>query len=258
MLAAVLTLAFLAAAPVKVASTGFTGAEVEPARLRAWSEHFVGQLGAGEGLKVVTGEDAAAIFWGTAARTGMGFSLTVRVVDASSERAVFVEALDAADEAGVLDALTGSARRAREALGVDAPGADSPVLKRPSLPVGAVTATASASPQDWRPFVLMGGGLVAVAGSAVFFVQAVQKQGALDEIERRSDLAGNTELVAQARTLASKGETLLGVAWAVAGAGAAMIIGGAVWAAWAESSTTAVAVIPTPGGAAVSVGGTFP
>jgi hypothetical protein len=287
--------ALVAAAPLKIASTGFTGVGVEPARAQFYGQHFAQQLAAGDALRVITPQDAKAVLGlerqkqllgcssdgqeclvglagalgaqailsGAVAKVGATLSATVKIIDSTSTRALFATAVEAPDEEALLAALNEAARQARVALGVQT--SDAPLAPKSlgGKPVAATTTEVrgAAPAQDWRPFTLLGAGLVSVGVGAVFFAQAIYAQRKLDGIERDPELPtgspASQQLVKDAQTAAQQGETNLAIGWALTGVGAALMAGGVIWLALEPSSDTTAVVVPMPGGAAVSVAGHF-
>lgn len=281
-------MALLGAAPTTIASSGFGGTGVAPARLDVYAQRFAQQLARGGGVKVVTRKDlgadaqkalagcpdeascggklaelagAQALLSGVVVRTGDRLSAAVTLLDPSSQRALFSTAVNAADEKALLVGLDDAAKRARGALGVGPKVADAPLADQVLSSVEArPTAVSAAAPQretDWRPFTVMGAGLVAFGVSTYFFLQAADAQANLDRIERNPALPGNADLLASARAQASRGKTSVTLGWTFAGVGAAAVAGGLTWLLLQENSEVLAAVVPVVGGAAAVVGGAW-
>lgn len=285
---ALLAMALLGAAPTTIASAGFSGTGVAPARLDGYAQHFAQQLSRGGGVKVVTRKDlgadaqnalagcadeascgvklaelaaAQALLSGTVVRAGERLSAAVTLLDPVSQRALFSTAVNAADEKALLAGLDDAAKRARGALGVGPKVADAPVadqvLANVEAPAPALSAALPRRETDWRPFTVMGAGLVAFGVSTYFFLQAADAQANLDRIERNPALPGNADLLASARAQASRGKTSVTLGWTFAGVGAAAVAGGLTWLLLQDRSEVSAAVVPVEGGAAAVVGGAW-
>lgn len=275
---ALVLMAVVGAAPVTVVSVGFDGPQGERA-----TQRFAQKLAAGGGLDVYArsasgllkcGEagackrapadapSASVTCTGTLTQRGARFTATVKLLDALSAKALFVSAFDAADEKALLAGLDQAARRARGELGAGPKVPDAPLVDRAELPERASAPVVEATPveraTDWRPFTLMGAGLVALGASTYFFVQAFDAQTKLDAIERNPQLVGNVDLLNEARAQASRGKTNVTLGWAFAGVGAAAVAGGVAWLLLADRQDVSAVLVPTPGGAAAVVAGTFP
>ncbi|MEW6430676.1 MAG: hypothetical protein AB1730_04135 [Myxococcota bacterium] len=282
---ALLAIALLGAAPATIVSAGFSGTGVAPARLDAYAQRFAQQLSRGGGVKIVTPEDlgvdaqqalagcaagascaaklaeAQALMSGTVVSAGARLSAAVTLLDPVSQRALFSTAVNATDEKALLAGLDDAARRARGALGVGPKVADAPVadqvLPGVKAPPTMVSATVPLRETDWRPFTVMGAGLLAFGVSTYFFLQAADAQGQLDRIERDPALPGNAELLASARVQASRGKTGVTLGWTFAGVGAAAVAGGVSWLLLQDRSEVSAAVVPVEGGASAVLGGAW-
>lgn len=140
----------------------------------------------------------------------------------------------------------------------DAPLVAAELPARPSTPDVPAVQAAPLRETDWRPFTVMGAGLVSLGVSASFFLQAFDAQAKLDAIERSPSLGGNVDLVNEARAQASRGKTSVTLGWTFAGVGAAAVAGGVAWLLFAERQDVSAVLIPAPGGAAAVVAGAFP
>lgn len=282
---ALVLLAVVGAAPLTVASTGFEGPGLERAQRDRTALHFAQKLAAGGGVEVYArsanglvrcGEsgackraasdtvNASVTCSGTVTRLGSRFSVAVKLLDAVSGKALFASAFDAPDEKAVLAGLDAAAKHARGELGMGPKVADAP-LAPAELPVATAPVAGSvldvaapAHEADWRPFTVLGAGLVSFGVSTFFFLQATDAQAALDRIERNASLPGNTALLDEARAQASRGRTSVTLGWTFAGVGAAAVAGGVAWLLFADRQDLSAALVPTPGGAAAVVAGTLP
>lgn len=275
---ALVLMAVLGAAPVTVVSVGFDGPQGDRA-----AQRFAQKLATGGGLEVYArsasglfkcGEGgsckrapadapaAAVTCTGTITQLGARFTATVKLLDAVSAKALFASAIDAAGEKALFEGLDQAARRARGELGVGPKVADAPLVERAELPERArapvVEAAPAERPTDWRPFTVMGAGLVALGASTSFFLQAFDAQTKLDAIERNPQLVGNADLVNEARAQASRGKTNVTLGWTFAGVGAAAVAGGVAWLLFADRQDVSAVLVPAPGGAAAVVAGTLP
>lgn len=277
---ALVLMAAVGAAPVTVVSVGFDGPQGDRA-----AQRFGQKLATGGGLDVSVrqasgllrcGESgsckrapsepvsAAVRGAGTITQVGARFTATVKLLDAVSGKALFASAFDAPDEKALLAGLDQAARRARGELGAgpkvpDAPLADARLPERPTASdLPGVQAATPARETDWRPFTVMGAGLVSLGVSASFFLQAFDAQTKLDATERSPSLVGNVDLVNEARAQASRGKTSVTLGWTFAGVGAAAVAGGVAWLLFAEHQGVSAVLIPAPGGAAAVVAGAFP
>jgi TolB-like protein len=288
MLGPFLAVTLSAAAPMTVASVGFTGLGGEEDKAQFFAQHVAQQLSLGEGLKVVTPEDAAAVLglerqkqlfgcWeeaqaclveltgalkaqailsGSVARVGARLSASVKVIDARTARALFATSVEDEDEEALLLELGDAARRARLALGFTAAEASVRRPGPPKAPVAEVRAV-PASPR-WKPFALTSAALVSFGVGTFFFVQAARAQRLMDDIERDPELPGNAGLVALARRTADQGKTSLTLGWTLAGVGAALFAGGLLWLVLDQPAGPAAAMVPIPGGFAAAVAASFP
>ncbi|MEW5742537.1 MAG: hypothetical protein AB1938_26705 [Myxococcota bacterium] len=290
MLGLLLTATLSAAAPMKVASTGFTTVGVESDKAQFFAQHLAQQLSLGEGLTVMTPQDAAAVLGlerqkqllgcseqaqaclvelagalgaqailsGSVARVGTRLSATVKIIDASNARTLFATSVSGEDDEALVLGLNDAARRARVALGFAAGPGDVPVAQATPARAPANEVSRAQPASHWKQFTLMGAGLASFAAGTVFFIQAAQAQAKLDDIERDPALPGSDTLVDQARNTANWGKTSLTLGWTLTGVGAALIAGGVLWLALDQPAAPSAALVPIPGGFAAAVAGTFP
>jgi hypothetical protein len=270
--------AVVGAAPAPIVLVSFDGPQGDRA-----AQRFAQKLATGGGLEVYArsangllqcGEggscrrapadapSATVTALGTITPLGARFTATVKLLDAVSARALFASAFGAASEEALFEGLDEAARRARGELGAGPKVPDAPLVdqaglpERASAPMGVATPVERAT--DWRPFTVMGAGLVAFGASTYFFLQAFDAQAKLDAIERHPGLVGNAGLVDEARAQANRGKTNVTLGWTSAGVGAAAVAGGVAWLLLADRQDASALLIPAPGGAAAVVAGTFP
>lgn len=248
-----------ATAPLKVAAPGVSVVNVDAKLGEFVGEHVAQQLKL-RGLDVVTNKEIAAllgmerqrqllgcseasascfaelanalgadaVLLGDVARIGARFQVNLKLITATTGKTLALFSETAPSEDALLDVLTaGAARLAAEATGASPPAA---AAKAPR--VGA--------------WVLVGAG-VAVAGAGA--VSLAVSEGAYQKLQSGTPGDEGAALRASGPTLGTLGLVGLGV-------GGAAIVGGLVWLL--VPSAPAVALVPTPVGGALVLGGTFP
>lgn len=212
---------------------------------------------------------ADGVLSGSLARVGKKLSVTIKIIDPSSARPLFATIVNANDEEGLLLKLDDAAKSAQRALvklaekrapaKVEAPKAvEAPRVVEAPVAVAPPEVVVKAPPRsfNWKPFAVLGAG-VAVAGAGAGVL--AHAGGVLDEmkrIEADSALPGNAELLSRAASLRDDGKRSVVAGWMLVGVGAAAAVAGVVWLV-KGSDDAAVAFAPAPGGAMVSISGTF-
>lgn len=253
----------LAAAPVKVAATGLQVTGVDAPVAEAWVERFAAVMGEGGAVAVTTQRDVAqilglerqrqllgcseasssclaelagalgvdAVLSGTVVKTGSSYLVTLKVLRAT-DASVWASASERLkDEDALQDFLDDTARGFVRTLTGAAPASVS-----------------STSFLRWVPGAV--GVAAAVTGGVLFGLS----KGRADELRRA---ASEPSLGVEVAALATTGRTLETAGLALLIAGGVGVATSALWLALSPRADTAVALVPTPWGLALSVGGTF-
>lgn len=252
----------LLGAKVSIASPGVSCVRIEQPVCEAYSDRFATQLGASGAVKVVTARDISQVLGLERQKQLLGCSdassscmselagalgvdgvltfsvtqsdgayiVTLRIVKSNDGSTWATASERVSSESALFDALDGAADRFERVL--------------TGRPVDAARSTGA----KVAPLVLGGAGLaLAGAGVAVYF--GVVKS---NETSLRSGVIP-LERVEATISNGRSGET---AAWAMIGVGAAAVAAAAVWVAVRPGAPT-VAVIASPEGAALAIGGAF-
>ena len=251
----------VAATPVKVAVPAFTVVGISPAIADVYSERFVTLLGRDGSLKLTTQKDISqvlgldrqkqllgcsdglssclaelagalgvdAILSVSLAKTGASFTAILRVLNASdgSEIASATERVKSED--ALQDWLDGQAPKLAKKVFKVFSQSDRPESGRSAV-------------VRWVPAI---GGVALAVGGAVL----QQNAEAIFE-QARTGGRDSSAAIAQGRPLEAAG-------WSLMITGGVAIVASVVWVLVAPSRAAQVAVMPTPGGGAVMVGGIF-
>lgn len=249
--------------PVKVALPGLTYSGIEAQLGDAYVERFATLLGRHPLVRVTTRRDIEqllgmerqkvmlgcaegsstclaelagglgvdALLSGSLAKTGSSYTVTMRVLRASTGAEVASTSERLKDEDALSEWLEAEAPRLAERIGVA---------------FGRVVPVPKAYFERWIP-ALIGAGLL-IAGSAM-------------EIGARIDLGtlkdGGVPL-AEISGVLQRGKGLEVAGWVLIGVGAASVAASVIWALAGKAESPRVSVIPLSGGAFVSLGGAFP
>ncbi len=145
------------------------------------------------------------------------------------------------------------------------PPPDAPVAADPVAPVVDTTepgldTTAGHQSSALRPvgYVLAGAGVVAAGVGVVFALQSKAARGQVENAKPDADGVIRTLKQTDAIALEADANSKALLANVMFAAGGALVVSGAVcWLLGGSSSSSSVAVAPIPGGAAVSLGGSF-
>lgn len=258
---------FVAATPVKVASTDWVFSGLDPALAGALESRFVTLLARG-GIHVTTAKDVKAmlglerqkqllgcaesactaelagalgvdgVLFGSVVKAGAGYTVTLRVASASSAQPMSSLSERVAGVEGLQDWLDEAAKKMADEL----QGKSGP-------PQEAVVATVAPRSKvvPWVPAIL--GGAVAIGGAVVFSLRS----GPANELQTR--VFPDAATVSATR---KSGEAFETAGLAMIGVGVAAIVASAIWFAVSPSDSVKVAFAPAPGGAVLAVGGRFP
>ena len=247
----------LVAAPVKLAAPRATCVGLAPALCDVYLDHFVSMLSASGPVRITTAKDVAqllglerqkqllgcadsdssctaelagalgvdGLLTASLAKTGGGYLATLRVLR-TRDGTVWTQASSRLASEEALQAwLDDTARAFAPRLAPPAPG-----LER------------------WVPAIA--GGACLVAGGGLF---AWSKADAASLQGRDTGLTP-----AQLTEAAARGKVTQPLGLALLGAGAAGVAASLLWVALAPSAPAQVALVPTPGGAVLTVGGPLP
>ncbi|MFO0595817.1 MAG: FlgO family outer membrane protein [Myxococcaceae bacterium] len=251
--AVVLAALVLTAAPVKLATSGFTAAPEDAQKVRAWADRFVTVLRQSRRIEVTTSDDlqqllgmerqkqllgcdtntciaeiAAAlgtdgVLAGTITRADSGFVVSLRVLHSKSAQVWWSASGRPPSETALLDWLDTQAEVLAETL---APA--------PRQPVG--------------PWVLGGVGVAALGVGTTFLV--LSNTVTLEQVRNAND-------VGTLSTTVNTGRMQSGVGVVAVSVGAAALAGALIWGVVAKPEAPQVALVPMSGGALVSVGGAW-
>jgi hypothetical protein len=275
MLSALLVAAAVSAAPPKVALMDVHGTNLAADTLTFYGEHLAAELrkydlgvttardiatvvglerqkemlGCGEGscmaeLAAALGVDGVVV--AEVGHVGTVFQVELKVLAAGSSTVMVQFSQRVDSEQAVLDALDDGAKKL--SIGVHEK------LNRPVPPEALVVTAHGPPPVALRSYTWVPGvcaGLFVIAGSVLLVF-------ADSDYAKLTSPGAKTITYSEGQALASSGSALR---WASVGcfaaAGAALVVAG-LFATLGGPKEAAVAVAPIPGGAAVTLGGTFP
>lgn len=253
-----LVLLLLAAAPVKLAVPGVACVGLEQGLCDVYLEHFVSMLSADGRVRATTSKDIAGMLGLERQKQLLGCSDSSGTCIAELAGALGVDGLLNASVARTDSGFLVNLRvlHARDgAVWVQATGRPSSDEALQSWLDEQATRFASqlaGEPEGrlvrWAP--ALAGGVVLVAGGALFGWSKADA-GQLKDTT-------NALTPDQLSALAERGKVTQPLGVALMGVGAAGIAASLLWVALAPDAPAQVALVPTPGGAALTVGGRLP
>lgn len=257
-MSAPLALLIVAALP-SVGVPGLTPVDLPPERATFFEDHLIQEL-AGQGLKVMSGRDIAALLGMERQKQLVGCdqnSCAMELANALGVDAVLLGSLARLDGMLIADLRVLESRSGKR-LAAQSVRARSDsefltqldALARQLVKQLSPEPTVSAGPTRWPGFVVTGLGVAAGVTSVLFATQADAQRRQLDP-----STPGMISLT-DAATARENGKTFqsLAVAFGV-GSGVAILAGALLaWSPWAGSSVT---VVPTKDGARLTLGGAW-
>lgn len=271
--------------PLRVASAGIEGVGVDAKLLSLLGDEVAHQLSSGGRVAVVTPGDITAVLGverqrqllgcsgesncvvelagalgvryvlaGDVARIGNHFSVTLKMLDATTGFALFAKEARASNEEGLIPVVTQLAQLLRGFIENLRPA---PVVQ-PAPVVTAVTPTVASRVErrfNWLPVIptLVGVGLA--AGGTVFLFKANAQLGSLTAL---ADAPSTPDALTLGTALRDEGKRNGTFAAAFFGAAGAAVLAGLLWWGVAPSHDVTVALIPSSGGAALGLAGAMP
>lgn len=186
-----------------------------------------------------------ALVLGSLGKFGSEYAVTVKIISAKDSSTVLAESGRVDGDRALLDWLTAVARKMSLTIG-KAPPRDSPKLA--ALPPNA--APAKGRGPGAAVWLYGGGGVALLAGSGVTFLLAGNQYNNLNsQLTYRSiDDVKGVRFWGELYQWSSAGLLLAGV----------VSVGAAGYSWWRDASGPSIAIVPSPGGAAVVFGGELP
>lgn len=269
---ATVTLVVLAAAPMKLASPGFTPVNADAKLVGFFSDHFAQRLQLA-GLDVVTqteigsllglerqrqllgcadagssclaelagGLGVDGVIVGSVAKVGQSFVINVKIIGAQDARALATLSEKLLGEEPVVDWLSQQAPLVAAKLVKSRPVAE---------PVAGVAERASSPTRfgPW-PFVVGAVGVAAIGAGVAMNVSARNTAAA---VARRDASIGDVDATV------AQGKGVEAGSWAAIGVGSAAVVAGVAMLVFNRAPPVAVSMAPMPGGAFVGLQGVWP